>query len=208
MDIPAFFAASMDRRTVCVDSVFNGMSPTPSSGTVPLQDISDRIRGEVRAPVVAIDHVSLVKRSFDASLTKHLRIRGTEPWLMTHIRTVDDVFDAFNGSADMLLAPLHGLESRMELKDIQSVSDSFVPVVYCIGSKSVGIRGIRSGISEELEGLVDIGLYRACVMDCDGSIGSDTWEGLAEEYPSTIPFVTDASRTVSGFENRVSIIPL
>lgn len=208
MDIPAFFAASSDRRTVCIDSVFQGMLPTPSSGEIPLSEISDRIRREVRSPVVVMDHSSLRKRSFDGSLTKHLKVRGTEPWLMTHIETVDDLFDAFNGNTEMVLAPLHTILSTYELEDIHTVSDSFIPVVYCTGAEAVVMGGRRSGIGRTLDNLADHGFYRVCIMDCDGSIGDAEWGSIAEDHPSVMPFHIGRGRKVQGFEVGVSVIGL
>lgn len=208
MDIPAFFAASSNRRTVCIDSTFQGMLPTPSSGEIPLSEISDRIRREVRAPVVVMDHSSLRNRSFNGSLTKHLKVRGTEPWLMTHVETVDDLFDAFNGNTEMVLAPLHTILSEYELEDIHAVSDSFIPVVYCTGAEAMVMKGRRSGIGMALDDLADHGFYKVCIMDCDGSIEDSEWESIAEDHPSVIPFNIGRDARIQGFEVGISVIGL
>ena len=104
------------------------------------------------------------------------------------IETVDDLFDAFNTSADIVMGAYHSSVSDAELEDIHSVSDSFVPVVYAVGGRAVLRQGKPGDLLVTLSALADIGFYRTCVLDTDGSVTEATWEEIFDGFPSAVPF--------------------
>ena len=74
--------------------------------------------------MVVVDSDSLSARRFTEGVVKRMKVRGCDIWLMTWIEDADDLFDAFNTNADMVLGPYHATGSDEDLSDILSVSDS------------------------------------------------------------------------------------
>lgn len=153
--------------------------------------------------MVVIDCNSFAQRGFSEKVMKHLRVPGADLWFMTCINTVDDVFDAFNRDADFVFAPYHMILNEAELKDIIDVSDSVVPVVFVSKGRAV-LRGRRrSDVVDVLDKLIDLGFYRNCLLDTDGSLDGYTWSIVSSDYPSTIPFVDSPSR-LEGCKNVIT----
>ena len=200
MFIPAIFASRPKSGLTASESWFQGTVPTLYGRTAPFQDAAAEVpRGEVRTPVTVVDADSLYARTFTEGVLKEMKVRGCDIWFMTWIETVDDLFDAFNTSADMVLGPLHAIASDPELEDILSVSDSFMPTVFVREGHAVGRRRSRSSPSETLAHLADLGFYRCCVLDTDDSL-SGSWGDLMEEFPSLVPFTRspESTEAISG----------
>lgn len=123
-----------------------------------------------------------------------MKVRGCDIWLMTWIEDADDLFDAFNTNADMVLGPYHATGSDEDLSDILSVSDSFVPAVFVAGGRAVMRRAGRDSVPGALSRLADLGFYRTCVVDTDDSL-SGSWETLRDDFPSAIPFTRSPEST-------------
>lgn len=193
MNVPAVFATWSEGALMAADAWFDGLRPVVHGAAVPFEE---RVRGigrsEDRAPAVVADQDSLSGRRFTEGVLKSMRVRGSDIWFMTWIETADDLFDAFNTTADMVMGPYHVIASDHDLDDIVSVSDSFIPVVYCIGGEAVARKGRRAHIGDTLHMLADRGYYRSCVLDTDGSLSEDDWDRLLDDHPSAVPFTRSA----------------
>lgn len=189
MEIPAVFASCSGESLLASDAWFRGLSPDTRGRTVPFQDAVSRLpKSEERFPVVLADLDSLGGQEFREGVLKRMKVRGRDIWFMTWIETADDLFDAFNTNAEMVMGPLHAVLSDVDLADILSVSDSFIPVVYAVDGRAMVGGRRRPTVPEKLDELADIGFYRVCVLDTDGRVPGYDWERIADEHPSAIPF--------------------
>jgi len=201
MEIPAFFTSFRDDQMVVSDGRFSkGIVKEGTRFAEYSKTVYDASKSEGR-PAVVIDCNSLIAQDFSEKVMKHMRIQSTELWLMTCIRTVDDVFDAFNKDAEFVLSPYHYIESDAELKDICEVSDKVVPVIYVRDGKAILRKGRKADVLEVLEKLVRIGFYRNCILDPDESLDGYSWSIVSADYPSTLPFMD--SQGPDGFQNII-----
>lgn len=204
MDIPAFFTSRSDDRLSVSCGRFTSTKTEHWGPAVPFNEAAGAgIIREERSPAVVVDVDSLESKAFNEGVMKIMKVRGADLWFMTYIETVDDVFDAFNSGADMLLAPYHAVESDYELEDIHSVSDSFIPVVFTHNGKGVMRNGRLGEVPDILESLADLGFYRTCVVDGEETIPDCIWESLEDDYPSCIPIVDRATVCNNRFRNRI-----
>ena len=203
MEIPALFTFYEDKEIRITDGYFSSASPRRGDRVKPITYFSSAQDTGVKPPVVIIDCNSFEVREFSEKVMKHLVIKGTPIWFMTYIETVEDVFDAFNKDAEFVFAPYHFVASDYELKDICDVSDSVIPTVFIHKGKAVLPGGKKGDVVKVLEKLVGLGFYKNCVLDTDRSLDAYTWSVIAEDYPSTIPFI-DSANGPEGFENFIS----
>lgn len=162
-------------------------------------------RGDSRGVTAVADVDSLRSGEFEEDVVKGMRIRGSDIWFMTCVRDADDLMDAFNTTADKVLAPMHLISDEEEAMDIVSVSDSVIPVIFASGGDIVHGRWKVAGVREALMRLESLGFYRICVLDADDSVSDDDWSWISDQFPSTVPFVSDASKTeIYGFKDTIS----
>ena len=205
MEIPAFFASYEDGELLVSDGYFSSIEPKTGRRTHPFtKKVSQCLPATERPPVTVVDCTSFEEREFTGDVMKYLRLQGTEIWFFTYIESVEDVFDAFNKDASLVLAPYHFIANDSELRDICNVSDSVVPVVFIHKGKAVLPGGKQDDVLKVLEKLVSIGYYRNCILDMEGTLDGYTWSVIGEDYPSTIPF-TDRPDRIGGF--NVTIAP-
>ena len=158
---------------------------------------------EQKAPALFVDCNSFREKGFSERIMTNMKVKGAEVWFMTYIETVDDLFDSFNRDAEQVFAPYHAILNESELRDICSVSDSFLPVVFVNNGKAM-LPGRRTGdVLSVLEKLVSLGFYKNCVLDTDEGLDGYTWSVIAEDYPSTLPFIDNPSR-LTGFQNVIT----
>ena len=192
MEAPAFFIRRRNEAMEAARPVFKGTALLKPPSWSPLSDALRHVDRDVRKPFLAVDGDSLASGSLGTEVMKNLRVRGAAVWLLSYVEIAEDVFDAFNMGADMLLAPLHTIRSQAALRDIHGVSDSVIPTLFCSGGDAAGFKG-RIGICDALSMLSDEGFPRCCVLDTDGSVD---WDAVKEDYPSAIPF---SDRHIEGF---------
>lgn len=202
MDVPAVFASERRGELLAGPGRFRGHVPVFTGPCARFHDAVSGIRPRERMPAVVVDVDSLSQRRFTEGVLKGMRVRGSDIWFMTHIEDADDVFDAFNTTADMVMAPYHTIRSRSDLADILDVSDSVIPSVFCANGSAVTRSG-PADIRDVADTLFGIGYYRFCVVDTDSSVTDYTWDSLQDRYPSAVPFVFDDR--AQGF--RVRIVP-
>ncbi len=78
---------------------------------------------------IAILDVDGFRRNYlNSEIVKELRIKGRTVWFLTHIQTIDDVFDALCGSADLLAIPLDTVEPHL-MEDANAISENVVPML-------------------------------------------------------------------------------
>lgn len=188
MDIPALFASFSDDALHSHEAWFRGTRPVVRGTSVPFGEaVAGLPRGEDRGTVAVIDLDSLSLCRFTEGVVKNMRVRGHDIWLMTWIEDADDLFDAFNTNADMVLGPLHAVSSDSDLRDILSVSDSFIPTVFVEGGRILGTSR-REDVVDAVRRLHDIGFSRACVLDTDGSVTDGEWNDVFDDMPSAVAF--------------------
>lgn len=189
MDIPALFASFSDGALHSHEAWFRGTRPVVRGTSVPFGEaVAGLPRGEDRGTVAVIDLDSLSLCRFTEGVVKNMRVRGHDIWLMTWIEDADDLFDAFNTNADMVLGPLHAVSSDSDLRDILSVSDSFIPTAFIEGGRVLGT-GRREDVVDAVRRLHDIGFSRACVLDTDGSVTDGEWDDVFDDMPSAVAFI-------------------
>lgn len=207
MLIPAVFA---EHRGGGLRVSFPGEGETLPGrmGDVPFAEATGLIpRGDSRGVAAVADMDSLRSGEFREGVVKGLRIRGSDIWFMTCIRDADDLMDAFNTTADRVLAPMHLISDEDEARDIVSVSDSVIPAVFASGKGALHGRWGVTDVRGALMKLESLGFYRICVLDTDGSVADDDWSWMSDQFPSTVPFVSDASR-LDGYGFKDVIAPL
>ena len=205
MRIPAFMTVWQDGRLWCTDGWFNGAAVGKGVRKVPLDEATPMgIVREARAPAVIVDAESIGTGRFGERVVKNMRVRGADIWFMTHIEDADDVFDAFNTNADMVLAPYHTIRSDADLEDIHSVSDSVIPVVFVKNSKGLVSRRKTGDVRDILDRLTDAGFYRTCVLDTDGSVTETMWTDLHDDNPSAMPFCRYEPSHRTGITTQIS----
>ncbi len=186
------------------DGYLSAVSPKMGKRFLPLNEmVSQGLDKNERSPVVIIDCDSFEEKEFSEKVMKHMRISGADVWFYTYIETVEDVFDAFNKDAALVLAPYHFIRSDGELMDICEVSDSVVPVVSIHKGRAIISKRKSGDVLEVLEKLVRMGFYRNFVLDSENSLDQYTWSVIAEDYPSTIPIVNDPNQ-VKGFQSVIT----
>ena len=205
MQIPVLPMVSSEGRVSYGRLGFSGLSPEITetlSGT-----LSIPAKGE-KTTVLVMDVGVLRRRGMDVSVLKRLRIKGARTWFLTHISDADDVFDAFNTDAEMLLFPVHSVRSEDDLRDIYDVSDSVIPAVFvrehrahCIGSVS--------GAEDAVLRIQRMGFGRTAVFDLDGSLSEEEWSAVGG-YGGVIPCSVTGSVSPewfsgSGFEDLLRV---
>ena len=205
MDIPAVFARFADDGVTLSEGHFKRTVPVLDGPPLPVSAVSEKIDKENRNPVLIADYNSLYGRYFCEKIMKHVRVRGASMWLMTYIETTEDLFDAFNYNADVVVSPYHASESDAVLRDVYDVSDSFIPAVYVYRGKGVSRKGKLEDLRRMLDRLYDIGFHRISVLDADISLSEEEWAAIADRYPSAIPFPGWVGGIIpeTGFEARV-----
>ena len=206
MEIPALFASYRRGELVASASWFDGVTPRRTGGTVPFADAASSVpRSDERNPVVVVDSDSLGNHEFREGVVKTMKVRGSDIWLMTWIETADDLFDAFNTNAEVVMGPYHASRSDADLEDILGVSDSFVPAVFAVGGRAVGRMGKTGDLERTVSDLRRIGFGKVCVLDTDRRVSGYTWGNLSDTVPNLLPF-TD--RTTSAGISGTWISPL
>ena len=204
MEIPAFFATYKDQEMMVTDGYISAVSPKMGKRFLPFSDtVPNCLNKSERSPAVIFDCDSFEEKEFSEKVMKHMRLPGADVWFFTYIETVEDVFDAFNKDAELVLAPYHFIRSDAELRDICEVSDSVVPVISIHKGRAVIGKRKSGDVLDVLEKLVGIGFYKNFVMDPEGSLDEYTWSVIAEDYPSTIPIVNDPNQ-VKEFQSVIT----
>lgn len=109
-----------------------------SSGTFSLsshqdmKDVMTQIHGSTqRDDIVPILDVDSFDRKFlNTDLIKEMRLRGRRLWLISYIRSVDDIIDTMCGSFDRLCIPYHTIDDPDVLSEAQELTECVIPTVF------------------------------------------------------------------------------
>ena len=203
MLVPALFSSCPQDTVVSHDAWFTGRGFS-ARASVPLEDaIASLPRSDTRTPVVIVDMDSLASRTFREGVVRGMRARGHDIWFMTWVENADDLFDAFNTIADIVMGPYHATASEADLEDILTVSDSFVPVVFVEKGRAL-LRNGRGDVVDAVSHLDAMGFHRVCVLDVDGSVPGYDWDRLYGSFPSTVAFTRSVRD--SG-PSRTAVVP-
>lgn len=181
MFIPIIPAASDENGDLYASHVtFSGVVPESSGEHVGYKKlISGMISdAESKMPIAVMDVDGLREKTINNILLKKMRARGAQIWFMTCVETVDDIFDAFNTDADMVLMPYHCILSEHELRDILSVSDSAVPTLFVRHGKAQCFGKTASPV-DLVEKLSDMGFGTVAVFDLTGDMTDDDWRMIS-----------------------------
>lgn len=209
MEIPAIYAAGREDGGLLAIAVDEGRCmPSRGAAAIPFQEAVGTLpRSDERLPAVVVDFESLVSRGFDERVVKGMRVRGRDVWFMTWIRDADDLMDAFNTTAEAVIAPFHSMEDEAAMEDILSMSDSVMPAVFMEKGRVVSRGRAPAYLRETLERLEGIGFRRPVVIDVDGSVPGGDWEWIADVMPSCVPFTGSPGRmSAYGFGTTVAPI--
>lgn len=201
--IPALFATSSEDALFSEGGWFRGAVPVSSgNGMVRFSEaVGSLPKSNVRTDLVVVDSDSLRRRAFGPDVLKKMRARGRDIWLMTWVEDADDLFDAFNTTAETVIGPYHASSSDRDLKDIHSVSDCFVPAVFISDGKAMARGRAFEDLDRVTDRLYSIGFGDMVIVDTDGSVPDDMWERLPEH---AIPFVR---KTTEAMADMRTIVP-
>ena len=206
MDIPFVPVTYRDETVFAAEGSFDGRLRFQAGDTVPLREVAPLLSSDVRGKVLICDTDSINARGFDSDVMKHCRVKGSDTWLMTFIGDADDLFDAFNYTAERVLAPLNFI-SPSDLTDIASISEGFIPVIPVVRGRFTG-NSYPKDPCKILEELSESGLYQVALLDLDNSLGRDQWEAMVEEHPATIPMFNRYGVSEEHAQASVRIVPL
>ena len=195
--IPALFATASEDALLSEGGWFRGAVPVPSGdGRMRFSEaVGSLPRSETRTDLVVVDSDSLRRRAFAPDVLKKMRARGRDIWLMTWVENAEDLFDAFNTTAETVIGPYHASSSDSDLKDIHSVSDCFVPAIFVSGGKAMARGRAFEDLDRVADRLCSLGFGDIVVVDTDGSVPDDRWEHLPDR---AIPFVRKATEAMAG----------
>ena len=205
MKIPAIFAEYRGGRLLAAFPP-EGSAMPESHGNVGFSEAASLIpRDDSMSPAVVVDTESILSGSFDEGVVKEMRIRGADIWFMTCVRDADDLMDAFNTTAEMVMAPAHLISDEESAKDILSMSDCVMPAIMVSGGKPANGGIALDDVGATARRLESLGFCRLCVWDSDGSVPETEWERLADSVPSAVPFVPEISAAERcGFQTLIS----
>ena len=187
MQIPILpMTSDADNEIVMGHVYFDVLTPKMKGDVVRAVAVKERpLQQEEKGTVLVMDVKGLQRRNLNDVLLKRLRIKGKRTWFLTNIESVDDIFDAFNTDAEMVLVPTHTVRSEEEFKDILSVSDSVLPVLF-VRKKSAVFIGDNMDYRNAADEVFRAGYVTAAVFDLDDSLSEDDWTSL-ERYGDIIP---------------------
>ena len=118
-------------------------------------------RGDI-VPVLDVDSFS--RRYLNPDVVKEIKIKGRRIWLISYIRSADDVIDAMCGAFDRLCVPFHTIDDPDVLSEALELSDCILPTIFVSDG-----RYIEDGdISEIVTEIRDLGYYEYAVFDVNG----------------------------------------
>ncbi len=186
--IPAFFVTTDDGTLLTSEGRFEGRTPVMTGDLMPFSEAIESVpRGEKRRKIVVCDVSSLRRRELVPDVLKRMRARGSDIWFLTWIEDANDLFDAFNTTAETVIGPYHASASDADLKDMLSVSDSYMPAVFVEKGDAISRGGSRERLDRVVDGLFRIGFPEIVMVDTDDSLSADDWERMSERV---IPFVS------------------
>lgn len=132
-----------------------------------------------KVPFLAVDLRGMARGEFDADVVKSIGIKKHIIWLMTCVRDADDLFDVFNGEADIILVPYHLTTSDADLEDMHSVSESIIPALFVTRGEAECRNG-RSPPQEAVRKLSSMGFGTVAVIDTDAGLGPGVWDSMSQ----------------------------
>lgn len=129
-------------------------------------------------PFLIFDVKGMRNKMMNIDLLKNMKIHGKDIWFLTCIERVEDVFDAFNTDADVLLIPYQTIISDNELEDIRKMSDKSFPALF-VRNKMTYTKGGMKNTNKTIEKLNDMGFGSIAVFDLSGTLTKDDWSILS-----------------------------
>lgn len=131
-----------------------------------MRDVMTQIHGSTQRddtiPVLDVDSFS--KRFINTDLIKGLRLRGRSLWLISYIRSVDDVIDAMCGTFEKLCIPFQTVDDQDVLAEALEISDSIVPTLFVRKGRDAYSGG---SISQMIRSIEKMGYGEYALFDVD-----------------------------------------
>ena len=202
MRIPLITIEREGKDVLTSNIEFNGWHISSSNEHIGLRDnvigiIEKHGKGST---VVMADVDSLARRKMDIALLKKLKTKKVDIWLITHIEDADDLFDAFYMNIDSLIVPYHATLSDAALKEMNSVSDSTMPLVLTDGKVALSRSG-EMPLMEILKNITEMGFFSIGVMHVSEEYNESMWSELHSKFERIIPFVRGSDEDIASLEN-------
>ena len=117
-------------------------------------------RGDV-IPILDVDSFS--RRYLNPDVVKDIRVKGRRVWLISYIRSSDDVIDAMCGAFDRLCVPFHTVDSTDVLSEALELSDCILPTIFVSKGHHIG----EGETSEIIATIYDLGYHEYAIFDVD-----------------------------------------
>lgn len=127
---------------------------------VMIQMYSSMDRGGI-IPVLDVD--SFRRKYLNPDIVKDLRVKGRRVWLISYIRSSDDVIDAMCGMFDRLCVPFHTIDDPDVLVDALDLSDCVLPTIFVSNGEHIG----DTEMTQTIETIRDCGYYEYATLDVD-----------------------------------------
>jgi hypothetical protein len=206
MEMPAIYCAYKGGELRSAPVKFEGTNI--SFLTEPARTAYSSEGSDERTEVLLVDVKGLRRREMDDRTFTDIRFPGSDIWLLTHIRDVEDVFDCFMRGIMKLLVPFHTIKDYEVMADIFDMSDNCIPVLF-VRDRNVIMRGGRTkDLRTAIADMYQMGFREIAVLDTDSSVGKDEWTALSERYEGIIPFVRNGDAAADGIGFRKMIVDL
>ncbi|MCL2032742.1 MAG: hypothetical protein FWG96_05690 [Methanomassiliicoccaceae archaeon] len=187
MEIPALYSVFKNGEVRSAPVRFDGTRISFETEPAPPAYSADET--EDRMPILVVDMRGLGRKEMDDRLITDMKFPGSDVWLMTHIKDVEDVFDSFMGDIVKLLIPYHTTRNDLVMSEAYEVSEHCMPVLF-VSQGRVLCRGEQTtDIREAMEGLAGRGFLETAVLDTDSLLRAEDWAYLYDRFPELIPFV-------------------
>ncbi|MFA6709977.1 MAG: hypothetical protein WC067_04955 [Candidatus Methanomethylophilaceae archaeon] len=188
MIIPVIPSTTVNGNVLVGHLTFDGSEPRICGHTEDFIPFTSKMSSQYDRghPFLIFDVKGMRDRTMNIELLKGMKIRGKDIWFLTCIERVEDVFDAFNTDADVLLIPYHTVRSDSELMEMHAVSDGSFPVLF-VSNRMTYTRNGMKDTKEIMDKVTDMGFTSVAVFDLSGTLTRNDWDALSDDV-RILPF--------------------
>ena len=151
---------------VCGDATFHSGTFSIHSPQ-DMKDVMTQIHGSTQrddiVPILDVD--SFDRKYLNTDLIKELRLRGRRLWLISYVRSVDDIIDTMCGAFDRLCVPFHSIDDPDVLTEAHELTECVIPTVFVREGKDA-LTG--DPVDPILESFKRMGYDEYALFDVDG----------------------------------------
>ncbi|MFA5452341.1 MAG: hypothetical protein WC248_02055 [Candidatus Methanomethylophilaceae archaeon] len=189
MIIPVIPSTTVGEKVLVGHMIFDGPKPQVFGDTEDFNTFTSELSSQYdhSTPFLIFDVKGMRNRMMNIDLLKNMKVHRKDIWFLTCIEKVEDVFDAFNTDADVLLIPYHTIISDDELKEIHRMSDRSFPALFVRNKMTYTKNGMKD-INKTMEKLNNMGFGSIAVFDLSGTLTKDEWDALSVNR-RILPFI-------------------